>query len=371
MLGGIAPVTTAQVQIRVPETDLAVAQPVKAMHVDGVACPHLDPAELRTFSLLVGIPLSDVTDPQAGALRYLPGGHLSMARWFDSQWSLGMTDQVPQVIDAQTGIPFLCNVGDVLLMHHLVPHAVGLNHSATPRVMVYYRLSHPDHASRRLAALRDPWLDYPPLATSPGLAAQAIRAGQLVIAPTSRWYMICADAANMEACRSIFAGKRRPAGKSLVFIAPHEPDYTGTFAFNDDAARLAAALWPGDLALLLPWRDPGQAARHPAVGSPALVTRPGGVLGALAAAAQIPIAATTANISGDAGPQDRGPAITLAEVDEFLAESGLTAAVAIDGGICPAGSHMTIIDCSRKGASLTRAGMVHQRAIAAVLGRQL
>jgi L-threonylcarbamoyladenylate synthase len=141
--------------------------------------------------------------------------------------------------------------------------------------------------------------------TELGPAAQAIRAGQFVIAPTSRWYMVCADAANMEACRSIFAGKRRPAGKSLVFVAPHEADYTDTFAFNDDAARLAAALWPGDLALLLPWRDPGQAARHPAVGSPALVTRPGGVLGALAAAAQIPIAATTANISGDAGPRAR------------------------------------------------------------------
>jgi hypothetical protein len=164
MLGSIAPVTTAQVQIRVPEADLAIAQPVKAMHVDGVACPHLDPAELRTFSLLVGFPLSDVTDPQAGALRCLPGGHLRMARWFDSQWSLSLTDQVPPAIDAQAGTPFLSSVGDVLLMHHLVPHAVGLNRSATPRVMVYFRLSHPDHASRRLAALRDPWLDYPPLA---------------------------------------------------------------------------------------------------------------------------------------------------------------------------------------------------------------
>jgi hypothetical protein len=164
MLGSIAPVTTAQIQIRVPEADLAVAQPVKAMHVDGVSCPHLDPAELRTFSLLVGIPLSGVIDPQGGALRYLPGGHLRMARWFDTQWSLGMTDQVPPVIDSQAGTPFLCSAGDVLLMHHLVPHAVGLNHSTTPRVMIYFRLSHPDHASRRLAALRNPWLDYPPLA---------------------------------------------------------------------------------------------------------------------------------------------------------------------------------------------------------------
>jgi L-threonylcarbamoyladenylate synthase len=206
--------------------------------------------------------------------------------------------------------------------------------------------------------------------TELGPAAQAIRAGQFVIAPTSRWYMICADAANAEACHAIFAGKRRPTAKSLVFIAPRETDYSATFAFSEDAARLASALWPGDLALLLPWRDPGQAARYPAVGSPALVTRPSGVLGALAAAAQIPIAATTANISGDAGPQDRGPAITLAEVEEFLTESSLTAAIAIDGGVCPAANHMTIIDCSREDAILVRAGMVHQRALTAALGRQ-
>jgi L-threonylcarbamoyladenylate synthase len=50
--------------------------------------------------------------------------------------------------------------------------------------------------------------------------------------------------------------------------------------------------------------------------------------------------------------------------------SGLTAVAAIDGGVCPAASHMTIIDCSGKDASLVRAGMVHQRAIAAALGRQ-
>lgn len=139
-------------------------QPVKAMHVDGVSCPHLDPAELRTFSLLAGIPLSGVTSPDGGALHYLPGGHLRMSRWFASEWSLGITDQVPPAIDAETGTPFLGRTGDLLLMHHLVPHAVGANNTGTPRVMAYFRLSHPGHASRRLDALRDPWLDYPPLA---------------------------------------------------------------------------------------------------------------------------------------------------------------------------------------------------------------
>lgn len=165
LLGDIQPVTTTQVQIRIPEKALPTSQPEKAMHVDGVACPHLDPEELRTFSLLVGVVLSDVSDPDGGALRYLPGGHLTMAKWFDSEWSLGITAQVPPRIETERGTPFLGTPGDVLLMHHLVPHSVGRNYTSTPRVMAYFRLSHPDHAHQRLEALRNPWLDYPPLAT--------------------------------------------------------------------------------------------------------------------------------------------------------------------------------------------------------------
>lgn len=165
LVGDYVPIATTQIQIRVPEAELHQAQPDKPMHVDGVSCPHLDPAELRTFSLLVGVVLSDISDPAGGALRYVPGGHLRMAEWFRDEWSLGITDQVPPHIDAAQGTPFLGGPGDVLLMHHLVPHSVGRNHTATPRIMAYFRISHKDHAGRRLDAIRDPWLDFPALTT--------------------------------------------------------------------------------------------------------------------------------------------------------------------------------------------------------------
>ncbi len=135
LVGSFAPVTTTQIQIRVPESDLPNMQPEKAMHVDGVACPHLDPDELRTFSLLVGVVLSDVSDPRGGALRYVSGGHLRMAAWFRAQWSLGLTDQVPPQIDVEQGTPFLGHPGDVVFLHHLVPHSVGRNYTHTARVM--------------------------------------------------------------------------------------------------------------------------------------------------------------------------------------------------------------------------------------------
>ncbi|WP_335989978.1 phytanoyl-CoA dioxygenase family protein [Glycomyces sp. MUSA5-2] len=165
LLGTFRPVATMQLQIRVPEGRLSTPQPEKSMHVDGVACPHLDPNELRTFSLLAGVVLSDITDPQGGALHYQPGGHQAMSEWFQSEWSQGLTKQVPPELDAQSGTPFLGRPGDLLLMHHLVPHAVGRNFGAEPRIMVYFRVEHTDHAQRRLDALHDPWLDYQGLRT--------------------------------------------------------------------------------------------------------------------------------------------------------------------------------------------------------------
>lgn len=68
-------------------------------------------------------------------------------------------------------------------------------------------------------------------------------------------------------------------------------------------------------------------------------------MGALARAVRGLLAATTVNVSGDAGPDDRGPAITLAEVEEFLTGAGLDAVV-MDGGVCPAANHLTIVDCA-------------------------
>lgn len=203
------------------------------------------------------------------------------------------------------------------------------------------------------------------------LAAHAIEAGELVVVPTRRWYMICADASNAEACASIFRGKRRPGSKSLAFVAPSLQSCEKHFHLGTDARRLATTFWPGDIALLLPWRSSEQAARHAAVGSPALATVSPGVLGQLAVATNVPIAATTANISGDAGPEDRGPAVTLDEVHAFLAASDLAVSVIIDDGVCPAANHMTIVDCSTPEARLVRTGLIHQRAVSAALGREI
>ncbi|WP_344662313.1 hypothetical protein [Catenulispora subtropica] len=48
-----------------------------------------------------------------------------------------------------------------------------------------------------------------------------------------------------------------------------------------------------------------------------------------------------------------------------MTEAGLSVSVVI-GGVCPAANHMTIVDCS---GEIVRAGVVHERAIEAALGR--
>lgn len=203
-----------------------------------------------------------------------------------------------------------------------------------------------------------------------GAATKAIEAGGLVVVPTIRWYMICAAADNPAAYNAIRLGKKRPTSKPLALVVPSLTQCRELFGLTPEAEVLAAAFWPGDLALLLPWQNAVDEKRYGVVGSPALTTYAPGVLGALAASTQTLIAATTVNVSGDAGPSDRGPAITLAEVSEFLDVSGLDAMV-IDGGICPAANHLTIVDCTKPDTALVRSGMVHPRALSCALGRDI
>lgn len=199
------------------------------------------------------------------------------------------------------------------------------------------------------------------------LAARAIEAGELVVVPTQRWYMLCGDASDPDACARIFTTKRRPPDKSLLFVAQSPEAARQHFHVSKEAELLAAAFWPGDLALLLPWRDPAEGERHQAVGAPeALVTVAPGILGELAQLTAVPIAATSANVSGTEGT---APSITLEEVLNFVASTEADLPIVVDGGVCPIANHLTIVRCAAEETDIVREGIVHRRAVAAVLGQ--
>ncbi|MFD4123859.1 L-threonylcarbamoyladenylate synthase [Streptomyces globisporus] len=197
-------------------------------------------------------------------------------------------------------------------------------------------------------------------------AARLLAAGQVVAVPTPRWYMLCAHAAAPAATGAVFRAKQRPTDKPLLLLLDSPATAETLFDLSVDARLLAGALWPGDLALRLPWR-PGTKAVS-AVGFPALAGCPDGILGRLVALVGEPLAAAVCSISTPAAGEQDHPALTAAQVAAFERTTKAGIAAVVDGGICPHGRHMTIVDCPAGApARLEREGTVHARAVEAAL----
>ncbi|MFI5804446.1 Sua5/YciO/YrdC/YwlC family protein [Streptomyces sp. NPDC051561] len=198
------------------------------------------------------------------------------------------------------------------------------------------------------------------------VAAEHLRAGRMLALPTSRWYMLCARAADPAATAAVFHAKKRPVDKPLLLLLDSPDNAARHFQLSDDARRLTSRLWPGDLALHLPWR-PG-AERIASVGSPALVGCPDGLLGHLLALVGEPLAASVCSLSVPAATDNDHPALTAGQVAAFAQTTRAEITAVVDDGICPQGRHMTIVDCpAGHPARLHREGTVHRRAVEAAL----
>jgi L-threonylcarbamoyladenylate synthase len=205
------------------------------------------------------------------------------------------------------------------------------------------------------------------------VAVQVIKSGGIAVVPTQRWYMICCDASNIDACTRIYRAKCRPEDKSLLLVVPSKDDLYKHFNIYKDTEILIESLCPGDLALLLKWSNSEMGSKYRSVGSEiALVSYLSGVIGSLAKQTSMLIAATSVNIS-KLPTESKGPAITIEEVLTFIEDTKIDVEVIIDGGICPQFNHTTVIDCSEHNSSakIIREGAVHRRAIEAVLRREM
>lgn len=197
--------------------------------------------------------------------------------------------------------------------------------------------------------------------------AAVVDAGGVVALPTRRWYMLCADSGDEAACRALFVAKGRPAAKPLALVMPSNAAVAARFVLSPAAGRLATRLWPGDLALLLPWRRAEDAERHPWLGSgTAMVTRDPWLLGGLAARTRNPPATTVVSRSDGRTPAERAPALAPAAVLAFVEAHGAPVELLVDGGLCPLGVGLTVVDCSAE-PTVVRAGAVHPRAVETAL----
>lgn len=191
------------------------------------------------------------------------------------------------------------------------------------------------------------------------IAADLLRAGELVALPTETVYGLAADAGNPDAVRAIFHAKGRPNDHPLiVHIAAVEQLSVWAEEVPAAAWHLAAAFWPGPLTLVLPAArtvsplvtggQPTVALRMPAHSVFQKVLRQSGQ----------GLAAPSANLFGQISPT------TAAHVRHFL--DGRIAAV-VDGGPCVVGIESTIVDLSGKHPRILRPGMI----TAEVLARHL
>ncbi len=194
-----------------------------------------------------------------------------------------------------------------------------------------------------------------------GDAAEILRAGGLVAFPTETVYGLGADATSDAAVASIFAAKQRPRFNPLIIHVADRAAAAALVAFDDRAETLAARFWPGALSLVLPRRDDCPVSLLAGAGLATLAVRVPDhpVARALLNAAACPIAAPSANRSGEVSP-------TRAE--HVAASLGDAVSLVLNGGSCGIGLESTVLDLCRARPAILRPGGVPREDIEAIAG---
>jgi L-threonylcarbamoyladenylate synthase len=194
-------------------------------------------------------------------------------------------------------------------------------------------------------------------------AVRCLAAGGLVAFPTETVYGLGADAANAIAVARLYEAKGRPAFNPLIVHVADAAAARGLARFDAAAERLAAALWPGPLTLVLPKVQSCPVAELATAGLDSIAVRVPDhpVARDLLAAWARPIVAPSANRSGHVSP-------TTAQ--HVLADLRGRIDLILDGGPTPVGVESTIVACL--GAPvLLRPGGIPREEIARILGRPL
>lgn len=187
------------------------------------------------------------------------------------------------------------------------------------------------------------------------LAAQVIQRGGLVAFPTETVYGLGANALSAAATAHIFSAKGRPANDPLIVHLASAADLARVAAAVPPLAHLLAeAFWPGPLTLILPRHNTvphsvtaGQETVAVRVPSHPVALR-------LLEAADLPIAAPSANRFSRPSPT------TAAHV---LADLGGRVDIILDGGPTTIGVESTIVDLTTHTPVVLRPGGIAVEAL--------
>jgi hypothetical protein len=132
-------------------------------HIDGLSEVKPD-GRPNSFTLLVGVILSDQSADNMGNLHVWPGTHIATAEFARTHGMAALlagaaatsSPPVPQENRMQLhGQP-----GDVVFAHYLLAHNIGGNTSTVVRRSVYLRLKRVGHEQHWAQALTDPFYEY-------------------------------------------------------------------------------------------------------------------------------------------------------------------------------------------------------------------
>ncbi|QDT45786.1 Threonylcarbamoyl-AMP synthase [Gimesia alba] len=194
-----------------------------------------------------------------------------------------------------------------------------------------------------------------------GAGADLIRKGELVAFATETVYGLGANALNPEAVARIFEAKQRPHFDPLiVHISDIKHLDELTLGFSEQAKKLADQFWPGPLTLVLPKRKVIPDLVTSGLDSVAIRIPAHPVARQLLEAAQLPIAAPSANKFGCLSP-------TLAS--HVAEQLGGEIELILDGGACTVGVESTVIQCMDEVPVLLRPGGISQEEIEACVGQ--
>ena len=195
-------------------------------------------------------------------------------------------------------------------------------------------------------------------------AATVLRAGGLVALPTETVYGLAARADSAEAVAGIYRAKGRPDFNPLI-VHVRDIAAAGRLAVIDARARaLAERFWPGPLTMVLPRLPEAPLAAAVSAGLPSVALRCPAhpVMRAVLTAADVPLAAPSANRSGGVSPSCAA---------HVAASLGGRVGLILDGGACAAGIESTIVALREGGGwQVLRPGPITADEIAAVLGVQ-
>lgn len=190
-------------------------------------------------------------------------------------------------------------------------------------------------------------------------AAALLRGGETVVFPTETVYGLGADGLETAAVAKIYAAKGRPADNPLILHIADEAQVAELAAEIPGAAqKLMQAFWPGPLTLIFKKRSVVPAIVSGGLDTVALRMPSHPVARALIAAAGVPVAAPSANLSGR--PSPTRPQHVIEDMN------GRVAAI-LTCQEAPIGLESTVVDVSTAVPTLLRPGGLSPTELRAVV----